>query len=286
VKVNLVLTAIEVTGLVLIVLIGLVAVGDGSADFSRNFEFKEGEGVFAAIVAGTALSFYAMIGFEDSVNVAEETREPSRTYPRALFLGLAIAGVLYLLVTLAASAVVPTGDLTGSDAPLLEVVEQGPLGIPTKLFSFIALMAVANGALINMIMASRIVYGMAKEGIVAGGFARVLPGRRTPVAGILFTTAIAVVLVSTGDVGTLADTTVLLLLFVFTIVNVAVLVLRREDVDHEHFEAPSVLPVLGAVVSVALIVHTAQDDLSTFARAGALVAIGVVLYFVNRALSR
>ena len=286
VKVNLVLTAIEVTGLVLIVLIGLVAVGDGSADFSRNFEFKEGEGVFAAIVAGTALSFYAMIGFEDSVNVAEETREPSRTYPRALFLGLAIAGGLYLLVTMAASAVVPTGDLTGSDAPLLEVVEQGPLGIPTKLFSFIALMAVANGALINMIMASRIVYGMAKEGIVARGFARVLPGRRTPVAGILFTTAIAVVLVSTGDVGTLADTTVLLLLFVFTIVNAAVLVLRREDVDHEHFQAPSVLPVLGALVSVALIVHTAQDDLSTFARAGALVAIGVVLYFVNRALSR
>jgi len=286
VQVNLVLTAIEVTGLVLIVLIGLVAVGDGSADFSRNFEFKEGEGVFAAIVAGTALSFYAMIGFEDSVNVAEETREPSRTYPRALFLGLAIAGGLYLLVTMAASAVVPTGDLTGSDAPLLEVVEQGPLGIPTKLFSFIALMAVANGALINMIMASRIVYGMAKEGIVARGFARVLPGRRTPVAGILFTTAIAVVLVSTGDVGTLADTTVLLLLFVFTIVNAAVLVLRREDVDHEHFQAPSVLPVLGALVSVALIVHTAQDDLSTFARAGALVAIGVVLYFVNRALSR
>ncbi len=147
-------------------------------------------------------------------------------------------------------------------------------------------MAVANGALINMIMASRIVYGMAKEGIVARGFARVLPGRRTPVAGILFTTAIAVVLVSTGDVGTLADTTVLLLLFVFTIVNVAVLVLRREEVEHDHFQAPSVLPVLGALVSVALIVHTAQDDLSTFARAGALVAIGVVLYFVNRALSR
>jgi amino acid transporter len=114
----------------------------------------------------------------------------------------------------------------------------------------------------------------------------VLPERRTPVAGILFTTAIAVVLVSTGDLSTLADTTVLLLLFVFTIVNVAVLVLRREDVEHDHFRGPTVFPVLGAVVSVALILDTATDDLSTFARAGGLVALGAILYFVNRALSR
>ena len=124
-----------------------------------------------------------MIGFEDSVNVAEETREPSRNYPRALFGGIAVAGVLYLLVTLTASYVVPTGQLSGSDAPLLEVVELGPLGISTELFSFIALMAVANSALINMIMASRVVYGMADQGIVAGVFSRVLPGRQTPLAG-------------------------------------------------------------------------------------------------------
>jgi amino acid transporter len=286
VKVNLLLTSIELIGLLLIVAIGVTALGEGSGDFSRNLEFAEGESVFAAIVAGTALSFYAMIGFEDSVNVAEETKAPSRNYPRALFIGLGVAGVLYLLVTLTASLVVPTEDLSGSDAPLLEVVEQGPLGISTKLFSFIALMAVANGALINMIMASRIVYGMADQGIVTRVFARVLPGRRTPVAGILFTTAIAVVLVSTGDLATLADTTVLLLLFVFTIVNVAVLVLRRDEVEHAHFHAPSAFPVLGAIAAVVLIVDTATDDLSTFARAGALVALGVILYFVNRALSR
>jgi amino acid transporter len=85
VKVNLILTSIEVTGLILIVAIGVAALGEGSGDFSRNFEFKETESVVTAIVAGTALSFYAMIGFEDSVNVAEETRRPARTFPRALF---------------------------------------------------------------------------------------------------------------------------------------------------------------------------------------------------------
>jgi amino acid transporter len=164
VYVNLVLTGIEVFGLLLIVAIGGAALGEGSGDFSRNFEFKEGESVFAAIVGGTALAFYAMIGFEDSVNVAEETKRPSRSFPRALFISIAIAGTLYLLVTLTASFVVPTGRLSGSDAPLLEVVEEGPLGLSTKLFAFIALMAVANSALINMIMASRIVYGMAARG--------------------------------------------------------------------------------------------------------------------------
>lgn len=284
VRINVLLTAIEALGLVLIVAIGVAALGDGSADFSRNFEFKDGESVFAVIVGGTALAFYAMIGFEDSVNVAEETKAPSRNFPRALFAGIAIAGVLYLLVTLTASAVVPTGRLSGSDAPLLEVVELGPLDISTKLFSFIALMAVANSALINMIMASRIVYGMADQGIVTRIFAGVLPERRTPAAAIVFTTVVAVILISTGDLSTLADTTVLLLLFVFTMVNVAVLVLRREEVEHEHFRTPWIMPVVGSLVSVALILDTAIDDLSTLARAAGLLALGVLLYFVNGAL--
>ncbi len=284
VKVNLVLTAIEVSGLILIVIIGVAALGEGSGDFSRNFEFKDGESVVSAIVAGTALSFYAMIGFEDAVNVAEETKHPARAFPRALFTGIAVAGTLYLLVTLTASYVVPTAQLSGSDAPLLEVVEEGPLGISTRLFAFIALMAVANSALINMIMASRIVYGMADQGIVARLFSRTLPSRRTPIAAIVFTTAISIVLIATGDLATLADTTVVLLLGVFTIVNIAVLVLRRDPVEHDHFHAPAVFPVLGALVAVGLLVHTANDDLAVFARAGILIAVGALLWLLNRVL--
>jgi APA family basic amino acid/polyamine antiporter len=195
-----------------------------------------------------------------------------------------VAGTLYLLVTLTASYVVPTAQLSGSDAPLLEVVEEGPLGISTRLFAFIALMAVANSALINMIMASRIVYGMADQGIVARLFSRTLPSRRTPIAAIVFTTAIAVVLIATGDLSTLADTTVVLLLGVFTIVNIAVLVLRRDRVEHDHFHAPSVFPVLGALVAVGLLVHTANDDLAVFARAGILIAVGALLWLLNRVL--
>ena len=111
VKLNVGFTLVEVAGLLLIVLIAAVALGQGDAEPGRAFEFKEGSSVIGAAFAGAALAFYALIGFEDSVNVAEETVEPHRTYPKVIFGGLAIAGVLYLLVTIGASMVVPTGDL-------------------------------------------------------------------------------------------------------------------------------------------------------------------------------
>ena len=135
--------------------------------------------------------------------------------------------------------------------------------------------ALANGALINMIMASRLVYGMAEEGIVPGFFGRVLSGRRTPITAIVFTTVLGLILVSTGDLASLADTTVLLLLCAFAIVNVAVLVLRRDEVSHPHFRAPTIAPILGAIVCVVLIV---DNEGEIFLRAGLLLVLGAVLW--------
>jgi APA family basic amino acid/polyamine antiporter len=284
VKVNLLLTAIEVGGLILICVIAAAAVGDGSSavDTGRAFEFKEGESVPIAILSGAALAFYALIGFEDSVNVAEETRDPRRSYPRALFGALAIAGVIYLAVSMLASMTVPTGKLAESSGPLLEVAQVGPLAMDTKVFSAIALFAIANGALINLIMASRLTYGMSREGIVPRAFSRVLPGWRTPIVAILFTTALCGVLIAIGDLETLADTTVTLLLGVFILVNVSVLVLRRDPVDHDHFRAPTALPPIGAIVCVGLLTRQEGD---TFAFAGGLVLLGVVLYGISRAIT-
>jgi basic amino acid/polyamine antiporter, APA family len=280
VRLNVVLTTIEVVGLLLVVIVGVAAIGEGGAgiDAGRATDFKEGEAVFLAIMGGAGLAFFALIGFEDSVNLAEEAEEPSRNYPRALFGGLLVAGAVYLLVTVVASIVVPTDRLAGSSGPLLEVVQTGPLSLPTKLFSAIALFALANGALINMIMASRLVYGMSRERILPAALGRVHPTRRTPWVAIAGTTALAMILIASGDLGDLADTTVLLLLLVFTAVNVAVLVLRRDDVGHEHFRAPPFIPVIGAAVSVALMT---TKDAETFGRAGALIALGLLLWLVN-----
>jgi len=278
VRINVGFTLVELSGLILIVIIAAVALGQGDAEPSRAFEFKENTSIFAATLAGAALAFYALIGFEDSVNVAEETREPHRSYPKALFGGLAIAGVLYLLVTIGTSMVVPTGDLADSSGPLLEVVKQGPLGIPEKLFAAIGLLALSNGALINMIMASRLLYGMAEEGVMPAPFGKVLPERRTPWFAILFTTALAALLVATGDLASLADTTVALLVVVFAIVNISVLVLRREAVEHEHFVVPSAVPVIGVVISLALLT---QIESETYVRAAMLVGVGAALWIVN-----
>ena len=286
VRINVILTIVEITGLALIIIIGITALGTGTGDPGRAFEFREGTSVLTAILAGTVLAFYALIGFDDSVNVAEETQHPSRNSPRAIFGALLLAGVIYLLVTFTASMVVPTGVLAESSGPLLEVVDAGPIAIPTQLFAAIALLAVSNGALINMIMASRIVYGMGDQGVMPTVFSSVHPGRRTPWVSILFTAAIAlVVLVTIGRndeaLSTLGSTTVVLLLLAFVMVNISVLVLRRDEVGHEHFRAPSAFPVLGAIVAAVLLIYQAYTDITVFGLAAALLAIGVVLYGVN-----
>ncbi|WP_030451334.1 APC family permease [Herbidospora cretacea] len=286
VKVNVVLTLIEAFGLLVIIAIGVYALLTGDGDPSRALEFHPENGAFLGILGGTALAFYALLGFEDSVNLAEEAKDAQRSYPRALFGGLAVAGLIYLAVAFTATMLVDTETLKNSSGPLLEVVKVAGLEFPPKLFALIALLAVGNTALINMLMASRLVYGMAREGIVPKVFGAVHAGRATPWVAILFTVAIAVVLVCTGDVGGLADTTVLLLLCVFTVVNIAVLVLRRETVDHDHFRAPSWAPVLGAIACVILILPITGREGSVYLRALILLAIGVVLWAVNHLAGR
>ena len=280
-KVNVICTLIEATGLIVIVIVGIAALLGGDGEPSRAFEFKEGTAVPLAIMGGAALSFYALIGFEDSVNLAEETKDPHRSFPRALFGGLLIASVIYLFVAFTASMVVPTGRLVDSSAPLLEVVKLGPLSIPTRLFSAIALIAIFNTALINLIMASRLVYGMARQGILPKIFGRVDNRRQTPVVAIASTAGIAISLILTAEVEALAETTVLLLLGVFILVNISVLRLRSDKVDHEHFAAPTVMPVLGALTCLVLITQT---EAAVFLRSGILLAVGLVLWGINRAV--
>jgi amino acid transporter len=152
VKINVVLTCVEVFGLLLIILIGVLALLAGEGDPGRAFEFKADASVLGAILAGTVLAFYALIGFDDSVNVAEETHNPSRNYPRAIFGALFIAGIVYLLVTFTASMVVDVDTLASSSGPLLEVVTASPLPIPTWLFALIALFAIAGSMAVGALV--------------------------------------------------------------------------------------------------------------------------------------
>ncbi|MFF6781648.1 amino acid permease [Streptomyces sp. NPDC012510] len=289
VKTNVVLTLVELTGLLIILTIGAWAVLSGDGEPSRLTEFEAsgtGYALLTSVLGATALGFFAFVGFEDSVNMAEETKNPTRTFPRAIFIGVAVTGTIYVLVALVSSLLVDADTLAGSSGPLLEVVKAGGVDFPHKLFALIALFAVTNSALINIMMASRLCYGMANERILPRGMARVLPRRRTPVVGIVFVTLLAIGLVSTGEIEGLGDTTAFLLLCVFAVVNIAVLVLRRDRVEHAHFRTPTALPVLGAVTALVLASPLADRPVDVYIRAGILLAIGIALWAVNKLVLR
>ncbi|XVV08148.1 APC family permease [Actinoplanes sp. CA-131856] len=283
VKLNVLLTCVELSGLLIVIGIGAWALGGGDGDLSRLTDFTpaEGESAFFSVTAATALAFFAMVGFEDSVNMAEETKDPVRIFPKVMLTGLCITGVIYILVSISSVALVAPEELGEGDAPLLKVVQAGASGFPLWIFAFITMFAVANSALINMLMASRLLYGMANERVLPRILGRVHRTRRTPWVGILFTTAIAFGLIWFADLAALGGTTSLLLLCVFTVVNIAVLVLRRDRVEHEHFKAPTVIPVIGAVTCAYLASPLSGRAGADYRVAGILLVIGVVLWLVT-----
>jgi APA family basic amino acid/polyamine antiporter len=288
VKANVVLTCVELTGLLIIIVIGLWAIGAGEGDVSRVTQFNTGErGAIWSVVAATTLAFFAMVGFEDSVNMAEECKDPTRNFPRVLLLGLFITGAIYVLVSISAITLVSPEALGEGETPLLKVVQAGAPNFPLGIFGFITMFAVANSALINMLMASRLVYGMSREGVLPRVLGHVHPTRRTPYVAIAFTSLLAFGLITfVGGVPQLGGTTALLLLCVFTVVNVAVLVLRRDPVDHQHFRTPTFLPFVGALSCAFLVGPWTGRDPSQYRIAGVLLGIGVVLWMVTIIVNR
>ncbi|MFC9896135.1 APC family permease [Nocardia sp. NPDC127579] len=283
VKLNVLLTCIELTGLLIVIGIGLWALGFGNGDFGRITEFETGDRTaVGGVIVATTLAFYAMVGFEDSVNMAEECKQPSRIFPRVLLAGLLITALVYVLVAITAVALVPVAELSEGDTPLLKVVEIGAPAFPTHLFAIISMFAVANTALINMMMASRLLYGLARQHVIPRPIGKVNQARRTPHVAILFTTALALGLIFfVSKVAELGGTTALLLLAVFTVVNVAVLVLRRDPVAHEHFRTPTALPVVGALTCGFLVTPYTDRNPDQYAIAGALLAVGAALWVIN-----
>lgn len=276
---NLVMTAVELSGLVIVIVVVAMYVGGGGGDLGRATELPDGVGVAGAVLGGAIVAYYSFVGFETSANVIEEVKQPSRVYPRALFGALVTAGIVYVLVGVASAAALPADELQESSGPLLAVVEATGVSVPSWLFSLIALIAVANGALLTMIMASRLAFGMAEQGLLPAPLGRVLPRRRTPWVAIVSTTGVAMLLTLVGDLGTLAETVVLLLLLVFISANVSVLVLRRDRVQHEHFRVWTFVPVLGVISCLVLL---SQQRPIVWLFAGILLAVGVILWLSTR----
>lgn len=296
---NMVMTFVEVAGLVIIMVIGVWFVAQGNADFgtlvqidvSGEFEFPA-----LAVLAGIAYSFFAMTGFENTANVAEETIDPNKSFPRSLVGGMVVAGIIYVLVSMAAALTTPVDTLAKpEDAALLEVVKQGILPISTSfmttLFSIIALIAITNTTLVTVVTQPRILYGMAKEDVVPGVFSKIHPTRRSPWVGLIFAAIVVASLLVIGSLvpeveGTplverLALVTVVFLLFIYALVIVACLKLRGQDEHENSFRANTPLLLLGLVGNLAILGFSIYDDPTSLIWCAGLVAVGVVLFVVE-----
>lgn len=273
-------TVIEVTGLIIIIVVALLVITGGGGDFNRLVTPAPDTPLLTGAFAATITAFFSFLGFEAAANMAEEVKDPSRSYPRALFGALITAAVIYLAIAIGAAVVVPTDQLASSEGPLLEVITASGIAFPPWLFAIIALVAIGNGALLFMVMASRATYGLAEAGLLPRVFGQVAPTRRTPWVAIIVVGAMTMVMSFVGDVGMLADTTVLLLVLVFISANISVLVLKKDKVAHKHFTAPRIVSILALVASVALLT---QQSLQTWLISAAYIAVGTVLFFIARA---
>jgi len=280
---NIVCTIIEASGLVLVIVVGAIYLADAEpAAAVQPSPFALGEADWTGVMQGAALAFFAFIGFQDMVNVAEEVKEPERNFPKAILAALAVAGLTYIVIAIIATQVVDPAAIGESNAPLNQVVATATGdGRIQNLFPIIALFAVANTGLLNFIMASRLLYGMAGQGLLPGPLARVHAVRRTPHWAILTVLAVALALALSGTLGYLAGSTSTLLLVVFLTVNLALVMVKRRGAgrDEGGFRVPMVVPLSGVAITAVVIAFAEPSVLATTA---GLVAAGAVLWGIRR----
>jgi amino acid transporter len=258
VTIAVVLTLIEIAGLLLIVWVGrdaFAAIPETLAAQPPEFDLA----VLLGVGSGVILAFFAFIGFEDMVNVAEEIRDVRRTLPRAIILTLVITTVIYLVVALVAAFSLPIEQVAASEAPLALIYTEATGKRPIPI-SLISLVAVVNGALIQIIMGSRVLYGLANQGQFFAMFATINRTTRTPIAATVVVTGAVLVFALALPLENLARLSSLVILIVFALVNLALAVLKtRRPAPAEAIDLPFWIPAVGFVVSAFFVLfQTAQ----------------------------
>ncbi len=247
-----VITLIEVAGLLLIIVVAAPALAALPLRLAELAPAADAR-VWQSVLLGAFLAFYAFIGFEDIVTVAEEVTDPTRTVPRAILIAIALSTALYLGVALVAVFAVSPPELAASEAPLGLVYERATGGTPT-LISAISLFAVVNGALVQIILASRMLYGMSREGWHDVGFGRVHPRTRTPLLATLVVTAALLALALWFPLVTLATATSFMVLVLFALMNWSLLRIKRRDPHPARVRTvPMWVPAAGLATTVAVL---------------------------------
>lgn len=277
---NTIFTIIEASGLILIIIIGFTFANPEPVNY---YESPSG---FSGIVIAFVLIFFAFIGFEDMANIAEEVKKPKKTLPKAIILSVVIAGILYVLVSLAVVRVVNWEELANSSAPIALVAERG-LGVEAHiLLSSIALFAITNTVLITLVAGSRIFYGMAKEKVFPAIIGKIHLKTKTPWVAVIVILITSMAFTLIGDIVIVANITVFAIVITFAAVNLAVIVLRYTEPDIERkFKVPinigkfPILPLFGLGISIYM---AFQFEIEVVLVGIAIIGIGAVFYKISK----
>jgi amino acid transporter len=206
-----------------------------------------------AIILGAFLAFYAFIGFEDMVNIAEEVKDPSNTMPKAIIITLMIATLVYIIIALVSISVLSADELSNTNAPLAKVYETAA-NSDAAILSLIAMFAVINGALVQIIMASRIFYGMSKQRWIPGFLSIVHPQTQTPINATILAGLIVFILSTSFPIVTLAQSSSFLIFIVFTLVNISLIRIKHKDPHPEGIRTyPIAIPITAIVLNLILL---------------------------------
>ncbi len=294
--VNILCTVVEAAGLLFIIAVGIQFWG-GVNYLETPGDAAGGGGIgsgitLALVLQGAVLMFFSFIGFEDILNVSEEVKNPKRDIPFGLIGAMILATLIYMAVAITAVSVIPWQELAASKTPLMEVAHRAApwFGGIDRVFLGVTIFAIGNTALLNYLMGSRLLYGMSRQGLMPAALGKLHATRRTPQLAIIVLFGIVTLLILSGGVKPLAEATVLLLLSVFTLVNVSLIVLkRRPEEATDGFDVPLLVPILGALVCTLLVVvrvHAAFTDPKPGAAVAPLIALAifVVSYGLYRML--
>ncbi|MEZ5901284.1 MAG: amino acid permease [Hyphomicrobiaceae bacterium] len=279
---NIVCTIVEASGLLIVIGAGMSYWG--SVDLFEIPAEKADSSLIYLVMLGSVLTFFAFIGFEDTINIAEECKNPQVTIPVSLIAATAMAAVLYIAVAVTSVSVTPWQELADAPAPLGAVMQRAAPQFPSGVLIAITLFAVANTALVNYVTASRLIYGMSRQGLLPASLGKVHAQRHTPHIAIVALLAVLIPLALLGSIAELASAAVLLLLFVFAIVNGALIILKRRPGEPQGaFEVPFFVPIVGAIICTILIVfRVATGHWQAPAIAGVLLAGILAIYMVLR----
>ncbi len=248
-RVAAVITILEILGLAMIIWAGrgiLVDPTSYQTPLSLNVPAT-------AVLGGSFLAFYAFIGFEDIVNVAEESRAASTIMPKAIIIALISATILYMLVVIVATHAIPIDTLAQSKTPLADIFT-GITKTPATLISAIGIMSAINGILVHLVLVSRLLYGMAKRGLIHAHLATVHSKTQTPILATVISMVVMAIAALSLPIVSLASLTSYAVLALFCLVNASLIAIKlRPSKRRPAVSIPMIIPVLGLILSAIMI---------------------------------